>query len=275
MRRIVRMIRSVVDRVPAMGLAYRSWRDSRSLIREPVVTPLGFRFVGHRDMEQGRYEQAEVETVRKYLRDAEVLVNVGANIGYYCCIAKNDGKQVIAIEPIDLNLQYLYLNLKANGWQDVEVIPLAVSNRVGLTEIHGWGTGASLIHGWAGTPRGFSRTVPVSTLDTILGSRLTGRRCVFLVDVEGSEKQVIEGAMQQLRLAPKPVWIVEISVTEHQPEGVTLNPNLLDTFELFWSNGYRASTVEKQPRLVTREDVIQMIATRRSAYKTHNFLFAQ
>lgn len=273
MRRFVQVIRSVVDRVPFVGMAYRSWRDSRSLAREPETTPLGFRFVGHHAMERGLYEPTEVEIVRKYLGTSEVLINVGANIGYYCCIAKSDNKQVIAFEPIDLNLRYLYRNLKANGWQDVEVLPVAVSNRVGLTEIHGWGTGASLIDGWAGTPEGFSRTVPVSTLDTILGNRLAGKRCVFLVDVEGSERQVIEGAVQQLKLEPKPIWIVEISVTEHQPKGIGINPNLLATFELFWSNGYQASTVENEPQIVSRADINQTIAMGKSLFRTHNFLF--
>lgn len=270
---VYRKIRSIIDRVPILGMAYRTWRDSRSLGREPVLTPLGFYFVGHPDMEQGQYETAEVKIVRRHLSSAEVFINVGANIGYYCCIARKEGKEVIAVEPIDLNLRYLYLNLKANGWEDIEVIPVAVSNRVGLTEIHGWGTGASLIHGWAGTPKGFSRTVPVSTLDIILGNRLVGRRCVFLVDVEGVERQVIEGAMKQLTLHPKPTWIVEISVTEHQPGGIAINPNLLATFELFWRNGYQASTVEEHPRVVSREEVISIIGTQKSTFDTHNFLF--
>jgi FkbM family methyltransferase len=273
MGRAYNVIKSIVDRVPLVGMAYRNWRDSRSLGRVPVLTPLGFRIIGHPDMERGQYEMTEVEIVRKYLSSAEVFINVGANIGYYCCIARKAGKQVIAFEPIDLNLQYLYLNLKANGWDDVEVVPVAVSNRVGLTDIHGWGTGASLIHGWAGTPEGFSRTVPVSTLDTILGNRLVGKRCVFLVDVEGVERQVIEGAMNQLTLLPKPIWIVEISVTEHQPNGIAINPNLLATFELFWKNGYQASTVEEQPLIVSREEILAIIESRKSSFNTHNFLF--
>ena len=130
-------------------------------------------------MEQGLYEAEEVEIVKRYLSDADVFINIGANIGYYCCIALNLGKKTIAFEPIDLHLKYLYRNIKANNWDDIEIFPIALSKNTGLMKIYGGGEAASLIEGWSGTPKHYCRLVPTSTLDNVLCNRLAGKKCFF------------------------------------------------------------------------------------------------
>jgi len=63
------------------------------------------------------------------------LVNVGANTGYYCCLALDRNKYVIAFEPINLNVKYLLRNIKANNWDDrIEVYPMLyqIKNQVQL-----------------------------------------------------------------------------------------------------------------------------------------------
>jgi FkbM family methyltransferase len=247
-RRIIRVLKPLIDKFPAVGLAYRTWRDTLASTREPALTPLGFRFGGNRMMAEGRFEEEEVEIARNHLASADILINVGANIGYYCCIALSLGKKVIAFEPIPLNLFSLYRNITANGWNDIEIFPLALGNRHGVITIFGGGTGASLIEGWAGTPTYYSRMVPINTLDNILGTRLAGTRSFFLIDVEGGERGVLEGAEKQLTLNPKPVWMVEIQTTSHQPSGRSVNPDLQRTFEMFWNHEYEAWTAERKPR---------------------------
>ena len=53
----------------------------------PHETSMGFKFIGNSLMESGQFEQLESEWVRRIIKDADVFVNVGANVGYYCCIA--------------------------------------------------------------------------------------------------------------------------------------------------------------------------------------------
>jgi hypothetical protein len=67
---------------------------------------------------------------------------------------------------------------------------------------------------------------------------LTGKRILYWIDVEGAEYDVLLGGFEQLQREPAPLWVIEISVTAHQPRGV--NPRLLQTFELFWNLGYRS-----------------------------------
>ena len=277
-QQFIRFAKPAVERFPRMALLYRFVRDSRYVFKEPKQTPMGFKLSGNRSngMEEGAFEQNELIIVKKCLEKTDVFINVGANIGYYCCIALSYGKPTIAFEPIELNLRYLYKNIKANHWQnDIEIFPIALAAKAGLIEIYGGGTGASLIQGWAGTPEQYMRLVPASTLDNVLGNRFNGERCFVLVDIEGAERYMLEGAGKFLYLQPKPIWMVEISITEHQPKGIKINPNLLSTFQIFWDKGYEAWTADKHLRLVSQDEVKSICRGGPNTLPTHNFLFIE
>ena len=138
---------------------------------------MGFKMMGNPGMQNGAFEPAETKIVQNILSHVSVVINIGANIGYYCCIALERGKHVVAFEPLPLNLQFLLRNIKANHWESqIEIVPLALSNKVGLLEVYGGGTGASLVKGWAGIPETHMTLVPSSTLDNVLGSRFKGER---------------------------------------------------------------------------------------------------
>lgn len=80
---------------------YRQWRDAAFERVEPQVTPLGFRLSGQRDMMSGTFEPAETAMIRKLVGSIDVVVDVGANIGYYVCHAlqSNPECRVVALEP--------------------------------------------------------------------------------------------------------------------------------------------------------------------------------
>jgi FkbM family methyltransferase len=277
MRLLRRFLKKILDvHFPRVSIACRRFQNERVSIREPVDTPMGFKLVGLPVMERGSFEQEEALLVRRLLKEADVVINVGANVGFYCCLSLHEKKQVVAFEPIAPNLRCLYKNITANHWQDkIEIFPIAVSNKTGLLEIFGGGTGASLIKGWSGTPENYVEWVPVSTLDIVLGSRFVGKRCLFIVDIEGAELGMLEGASQMLAADPKPIWLVEVSIAEHQPKGVSLNPNLISTFEKFWAHGYEAWTATKVPRLVLRDEVENIVKTGKDTLLTHDFIFVE
>lgn len=223
-------------------------------------------------MAEGAFEPAETSLVRELLADTDIFINVGANVGYYCCHALSLGTKTIAFEPNAHNLRYLYKNITANGWTNVEVYPLALSDRTGIIELYGGSTGASIVRGWAGIPQSYVSLVPCNTLDTVLGGRVRGQRALILIDIEGAEKAMLDGASSTIVNDPRPTWIVEITITESQPDGVVMNPHFQSTFELFFRSGYRAFSVESGLTPVTRDDVAAAVAGRRQ-FATHNFLF--
>jgi len=132
------LIRSKIDRNPNLALFLRNTRDLLDRRDPPRVTQWGFKLAGHAAMAAGTFEPEETRLVRDLLQDVDILVNVGANIGYYCCHALSLGKPVIAVEPIARNLHYLLQNLRINGWaEQAEVFPVALGSASGILEM--WG----------------------------------------------------------------------------------------------------------------------------------------
>jgi FkbM family methyltransferase len=256
--------------------AYRYIKDKRDIFEVPKETPMGFKLSGNEAMQKGEFEPEETEIVKKIIPHIDILINVGANIGYYCCIALSLAKPVVAFEPIPLNLQYLLRNIKANRWNtEIEVFPMALSNQTGIIEIYGDGTGASLIKGWADTPEQNFTLVPCTTMNNALGDRLKGKQCFFLVDIEGAELFMLQGASALIHMDPKPVWMMEVTISEHQPKGISINPNLLPTFQVFWDSDYEAWTADKQCRLIESDEIENVIQSGKDTILTHNFLFIE
>lgn len=225
-------------------------------------------------MASGTFEPEETRLVRELLREVDLLVNGGASVGYYCLHALSLGKPVIAVEPIARNLHYLMRNIKENGWaHEAEIFPVALGTKADVLKMWGGGTGASLVKGWAGIPKSYVTQVPVLSLDRILGSSLQGKRALILVDVEGAEYDMLKGAMKTLQNEPRPIWMVEIGSASHQPSGVTINPCLVPTFDLFSEKGYTAATAESTRKTVDAETIKRIVNGQ--AVALHNFLFTQ
>jgi FkbM family methyltransferase len=272
-RTILKIAKPLVEQFPPLARQYRKLRDSRHLKREPVLTPQGFRLVGNRSMEEGQFEREETRLVSALLKDIDTVVDVGANIGYYVCLARSQSKEVIAFEPIDTNLQILFRNIEANEWLDgIEVFPLAVSDRTGFIRIFGGGTGASLIDGWAGVSKNYSKYVPTTTLDIVLRDRLVGKRPLFIVDVEGAETTVLAGACAQMSLTPRPFWLVEIIFSQHG--GIGRNPHFLNAFEPFWRLGYACWAANDSRQRISKSMIIEMVRSGVDTLHCTNFLFA-
>lgn len=270
----INYLKPFVEHFPKLAATYRQLRDTWKAFEKPRATPMGFRFAGHKAMQQGTFEPQETRLFQSLMERIDVLINVGANVGYYCCLALHQGKRVVAFEPITSNVQYLLKNIAANNWQErTDVFPLALGKDVGVVNIYGAGTGASLVKGWAGIPNSYSSLIPVSTLDLVLGSRFQQERCLIVVDIEGAERWMLEGARSYVHRKPRPIWMMEIAITEHQPISGSINPNLLTTFDMFWDTGYDAWTANDACQEVTRSAITNIANGGEDRLRTRNFLF--
>jgi FkbM family methyltransferase len=260
---------------PDIIVAYHYYRNRKQYQRIQLKKlRFGFTLMCMNAMQDGTFEPEETGIILDNLKNIDVFVDIGANIGYYACIARHKGIKTIAVEPLAENLNILYENLKINGWDDVEVFPVGLAEKPGIADLYGENTSTSLLRGWAGNSE-FSelwkRTIALSTLDILLGGRFTGQRLFIKIDVEGAEYEVLKGALKILALTPKPVWMVEICFTEHHAAG--MNPNYLKIFELFWQNGYKAKTSDNDKTTVSKEDVRRWIKNMERDFGFINFIF--
>lgn len=267
-------MRKIAEKIPLMATTYRTVRDELTYTRATSLEmPYGFMLKSGNSQFGITYETEVTDLIKTSLVHSDAFVDIGANVGYYTCMACSLGKHVVAIEPLELNLRYLLFNLQYNGWNNVEVFPLGLSAQPEVTKIYGSSTGASLVSGWAGVSASYCRTIVVSTLDIVLGHRFNGKQLLIKTDVEGAEHMLLKGSNQILSMVPKPVWIMEICLTDHHPEGI--NPYFAETFNIFWHNGYRAWSIDLEDggREICEEDVDRWIKAGETDFGSHNYCF--
>jgi FkbM family methyltransferase len=266
---------SVLSCSPELAHLYRLLRDRRAAAAPAASLPLGFTFSGAKEMREGSYETEEICAFLDCLEAASFCVDIGANVGLYTCLAASRGKPVIAVEPVAENLKVLYRNLLANGFTDVEVLPIGLSSQVGIKRMYGTGGCASFVKDWAGAPTKLWRAVPVSTLDSLLPRRpnVSGTGPVLIkMDVEGFELEVLSGAEQTLAMKPRPTWLVEICLNEGCVVGGR-NQGFRETFEVFWRHGYQARVANAGRRVVGPEEVARWAGKGTVDFGSSNYLF--
>lgn len=250
----------------------RARRASRLLQKDAQETQLGFSFAGPDAMMSGTFEAKETQILTSLLSDADKFVNVGANFGYYVCLAQSLGVPAVAVEPVPVNLKLLRNNIERNGFEaGVEIFPNACGEVDGEAKIFGVGTGASLVKGWARNPESLSHKVKIRRLDDMVPAKSVSSSTVFLVDVEGFELEVIKGADGLLGSEHKPIWLMETGLTDHRSEG-GLNPRFEEIFERVSQYGYEFYCVEKPGAPVTHKLIKDSIACGKDLIGGINFL---
>lgn len=136
------------------------------------------------------------------------VVDVGAHIGSYTVRAAAAGAQVVAIEPDGQTFAILEWNVRANGFSDVRLLHLAVSDRAETRALFvpsGYFGRASFVHGSAVG----REDVECDTLDHLIPESEFPRIDWLKVDVEGFEVHALEGASRLLDRTERIILEVE------------------------------------------------------------------
>src|SRR3990167_1916537 len=86
----------------------------------------------------GIYEEYETELIQKEIQKGDVVLDIGANIGYYTLIfAKLVGEngKVFAFEPDPTNFDLLKQNVENNGYKNVVLDRKSVSDKNGRLKL--------------------------------------------------------------------------------------------------------------------------------------------
>jgi FkbM family methyltransferase len=153
------------------------------------------RDIGFTISRSGVHEPHVTSVVRELLSKGQVFADVGANVGYFMALGAHivgASGRVIAVEPMDKNLQLLYATVWRNAFANVEIHPFAASEKAALLPM---ATGPRTSNGQVVLGDG-GRTIPSlfaqsRPMDELL--RLLPRLDLLKIDIEGHELMALRG----------------------------------------------------------------------------------
>jgi len=213
----------------------RRWREKRLLARLEREWPGGFALHRTGDLvyvpcpldARGRHALLHPPRVHPavlaFLRPGSVVIDVGASLGEWTlpfARAVGPAGRVIAIEPAPRGAAALASTLAANALHQAEIVRCAIGDHDGTVEF------AVPVVTSARTDTGTARIGPACTghdalqvslrsLDSLAAEHDLARIDLIKIDVEGHERQVLDGAAAVLS-RNRPVLVIE---TGHEARG--------------------------------------------------------
>jgi FkbM family methyltransferase len=201
------------------------------------------------------FERKESLFFQKYLKEGDVCLDLGANVGYYThlfaqLVGKSGG--VIAVEPVPLNLALIHLASLINKTDKIITIidaAVADNNRQLFLSAEGDSSYANV----------FSEEeiggIPVRgrTLDSIINDSNLRKIDILKMDVEGIEYRALlgmKGALSNKDLRPR-LMMIEL-YSDHL---FRYNNSIEQVCKYLESFGYRAMVLNKKCKLIPYEPI--------------------
>ena len=208
------------DNRAAAWMRFASWQVRSRLTEHVVVDWIeGQKLVCRRGMVgatgniyTGLHEFPDMMLLLHFLREGELFLDVGANVGTYTVLAAGvAGANAMAFEPDPTTAAALTRNVEVNNLQHaVDVHCCAIGSREGSVSFT---VGLDAVNRVTTSGEGETRQVPVRTLDGVVGERTPS---MIKIDVEGYEEEVFKGAS---RVLDKPgLMVVEVETVTDEIE---------------------------------------------------------
>lgn len=183
------------------GLSSYPWIDGLSFLAKPGMAGIV------KNIYTGLADFEEMAFLLHFLRSNDLFVDVGANVGGYSLLASGIcGSRTIAIEPVPDTYEMLKKNLHFNNLQElVSTCQLGIGSTAGTlmitTEL---GTMNRVV-----TAQGCNNITPIKviTLDELLSQQEV---TMLKIDVEGYEREVLDGAEEMLDEKSLKVIVIEM-----------------------------------------------------------------
>lgn len=217
------------------------------------------------------YEDYETEIFKKLIKPGMVVVDIGANIGYYSLIAAKlvgSSGRVYAFEPVPSNYELLIESIRVNGYSHVTALQKAVSNKNGKIKL--FLDKASPVHPslseYNVLEEGGSVEVETITMDDFFENFVGENRVDFIkMDTQGAEGLIIEGAERILRNNNLKI------VMEFWPHGLSnLGTDPVKLLQKLQNHGFKMKLVDGTDVEITR--IIEICKSTRNGNGEVNLL---
>ncbi len=134
-----------------------------------------------------------------------VVLDLGGHLGTFSLPAAARGHRVVAVEASPRNAEFLRASARANGYDKLVVVPVAVSDEPGTVRFRPEGAWGQIADAWApGVVE-----VPARAVLAILEDLAIERVDLVKLDIEGSELPAIAGMAPLLRGPDAPAIVYE------------------------------------------------------------------
>lgn len=214
------------------------------------------------------------------LDKGDVVVDVGANIGYFSLIAASvvgkNGK-VLAVEANPQNADRIRDNIKLNNMECIDVIDKAAGRDFGdikfWTPLSGNSNGGTWVYDCdPGAESGYKiLNVPVTKLDHEVSSRTETIPKLIKIDTEGEEIGVLEGAKGLLDGAKVPFVVCELNYNGLRERGYN-EFDLRNFMRKFGYDTFLLRDAEELPILVPEKTSILMPSVSNILFSTQEHI---
>jgi FkbM family methyltransferase len=188
----------------------------------------------------GQYERDETAFLKSVLRDGEVFLDIGANLGWYSLVLGRHcpNSRVYAFEPIPSTVEMFERNIRLNRLENIEILRMGLFNQEDeLNFLFAPDVSGATSLKLAGQTRGHASIQNVVCRTTTLDAFCVSRNIVpalLKIDVEGAELMVVQGGERILEATP----IILMELLRKWSRAFGYHPN--DVFALLERYGYRA-----------------------------------
>lgn len=200
-------------------------------------------------IENGVFEPDSSYIVNHLIKPGDVVLDVGANIGYYTVLfarlVKKSGK-VICFEPSEHYRKLLKKNIEENELMNVSLMEYGLSDRARKSDIH-IGDSSATLHWVSESASSRIERITLEKLDDVIGQFNPDKIDFIKVDIDGHEPAFLAGAWQTIERF-NPVILLEISHMHYLEAGVTA----WDFYDLLRKRGfhiYSEKTLEEYKNL--------------------------
>ena len=206
----------------------------------------------------GIHSKLDFEIFKEHVQEGDITIDIGANIGYFTLmLAKLVGPtgKVFAFEPDPRNISLLRKNIEINNYQNIIVIPKAVSNINQKCTLFTSQSSFGQNRIYEPKKTRNQEFIPIKSetikLDDFFKNKDEMGNIAFVkIDVEGAEKFVLEGMKNVLRSSTDIKIFSEIDLARLDDAG----SSYIEVVEFLNKNGFTMFLVDKKENRTIKID---------------------
>ena len=220
----------------------------------------------------GVYGELDTKIIREEIHEGDIVIDVGANIGYYTLIfaqlVGSSGK-VFAFEPEPKNFEILKKNIEINNYQNIVAEQKIVSDKSGIVKLF------IAEHGIVGhrinQQKSSQKFIEIESiiLDNYIKKLNLDNKINFIkIDVEGSEPKVLEGTKEIIQKSNQLKIFTEFNREVVKEYGI--EPK--EMIDLFYRNGFKIYLPNYKENKINLTNVNELLTSKETLLENINLL---